>query len=95
MAFRVLAFHDPEPGYRQEMIERIERAAEVMASCGGFVDADCWLDEDDEAVVAVGTFESKEQWLAAMRVVAGADLDFDFDEREREPRRVHLLIEAR
>jgi heme-degrading monooxygenase HmoA len=94
MAFRVIAYHYPTTGHRPEMIERIKRAAEVMAGCPGFLAADCWLEEDGEAVVAVGTFESKEQWLQAMHVVAGAEVDFDFDEREREPRRVQLLVEA-
>jgi hypothetical protein len=78
------------------MVDRIKRAAAVMAGCPGFLAADCWLDEDGETVVAVGTFESKEQWLQAMRVVASAEVDFDFDgrEREREQRRVQLLFEA-
>jgi hypothetical protein len=94
VAFRVLAFHYPLPAHRDEMVDRIKRAAAVMAGCPGFLAADCWLDEDGETVVAVGTFESKEQWLQAMRVVASAEVDFDFDEREREPRRVRLLFEA-
>jgi methionine synthase II (cobalamin-independent) len=92
--FRVVAFHFPKPEYQAEMVERIKRAAEVMAGCPGFIAADCWLETEGDAVVAIGTFESKEQWLQAMRVVARADVDFDFDEREREPRRVQLLLEA-
>lgn len=95
MAFRVLAFHYPKPGHRQEMIEGIKRAAEVRAGCAGFLAADWWLDEDGEGVVTIGTFDSKEQWLAATQVVAGADVAFDYDEREREPRRAQLLVEAR
>jgi hypothetical protein len=39
-------------------------------------------------------FESKPQWLEAMQVVAGANIDFDIDERERAPRRVQLLVKA-
>lgn len=76
------------------MVGRIKRAVEVMSGCPGFLGADCWLEEDGEAVVAVGTFDTKEQWLDAMAVVASADVDFDFDEREREPRRVQFLLEA-
>jgi methionine synthase II (cobalamin-independent) len=91
VAFRVLAFHYPRSEHRDEMVARIKRAAEVMAACRGFVAADCWLEEDGEAVVAIGTFDSKEQWQQAMRAVAAADIDFDFDERERAPRRVQLL----
>lgn len=90
MAFRVLAFHYPRPEHREEMAERIKRAAGVMAGCSGFVVADCWLEEEGDVVVAIGTFESKEQWLPAMHVVAAADVD----ERAREPRRVQFLIEA-
>jgi heme-degrading monooxygenase HmoA len=94
VAFRVLAFHYPRPEYRDEMVKRIERASRVMATQPGFLAADCWLDEEGDAVVAVGTFESKEEWFAAMQVVAAADVDFEFDARERQPRRVQLLVEA-
>lgn len=98
MAFRILAFRYRKPEHREKMVERIKRATEVMAGCCGFVAADCWLEEGGDAVVAVGTFESNEQWLQAMQVVAGADSDsdsdFGFDERERGPRRVQLLVEA-
>jgi hypothetical protein len=94
MAVRVLAFHYPAPEHRVEMVERIKRAVEVMRGCPGFIDADCWLEEDGDAVVATGTFESKGQWLQAMRTVAGAGIDFDYDERELKPREVQLLVEA-
>jgi quinol monooxygenase YgiN len=94
MTVRVLAFHYPAPEHRAEMVERIKRAVEVMRSSPGFLDADCWLEEDGDAVVATGTFESKEQWLQAMRTVAAADIDFDHDERELKPRHVQLLREA-
>ena len=94
VAFRVLAFHYPRSEHRQEMVERITRAAAVMARCPGFVAADCWFEADGDAVVAVGTFQSEEDWRRAMHAVAGADIDFDFDERERQPRRVQLLVEA-
>lgn len=63
-----------------------------MATCPGFVAADCWLEEEGDAVVAIGVFESKAHWLDAMRVVAESDVDFDFDERERAPRRVQLPV---
>ena len=94
MAFRVLAFHYPRAEHRDELVDRIKRAAAVLASCPGFLAADCWLEEEGDAVVAVGTFESKEEWLQAMHAVAAADVDFEFDDREREPRRVQFLVEA-
>jgi quinol monooxygenase YgiN len=94
MTVRVLAFHYPAPEHRAEMVERIQRAVEVMRSAPGFIDADCWLEEDGDAVVATGTFESKEQWLQTVRSVAAADIDFDYDERELKPRQVRLLLEA-
>jgi hypothetical protein len=92
MAFQVIAFHYPKPEHRDEMVERVKRAAAVIAGCSGFVAADCWLADDGDVIVAVGAFELKEQWLKAMQVVAAADVDFD--ERECEPRRVHLLVES-
>jgi hypothetical protein len=94
MAVHVLAFHYPAPEHRTEMVERIKRAVDVMRDNPGFVDANCWLEEDGDAVVATGTFESKEQWLQAMRTVADAGIDFDYDERELKPRQVQLLLQA-
>jgi hypothetical protein len=94
MTVRVLAFHYPASEHRAEMVERIKRAVEVMRGSPGFIDADCWIGDGGEAVVATGTFESKERWLQAMRTVAGADIDFDYDERELKPRSVQLLLEA-
>ena len=94
MTVRVLAFHYPAPEHRAEMIERIKRAVEMMRGAPGFIDADCWLEEDGDAVVATGTFESKEQWRQAVRTVAAADIDFNYDERELEPRQVRILFEA-
>jgi hypothetical protein len=76
------------------MVERVKQAARVMSSCPGFLATDCWIEEDGDSVVAVGTFESKEQWLQAMQVVAAAEVDFDYDERELRPRQVQLFFDS-
>lgn len=88
MSFRVLAFHYPKPEHRDEMVERIRRAVDVMARTPGFLSAECWDELDGDAVVAVGSFESKEAWREAVRTVAAADIDFAYDQRETRPRQV-------
>ena len=91
MRFGLVAFHYPRPEYRDEMIQRIHDAAEVMAKVPGCIEAGCWLDETTGAVVATGKWESKQARIAAFRAVVAAKVDFDYDDRESRPRQVFNL----
>jgi quinol monooxygenase YgiN len=92
--FRVLAFHYPRPEYYDEMVARIGNAAEVTAAVPGCVDVDCWRDEASGAVVSTAKFESKEDWRAALKAIAAANVDFAFNEREGKAREVYNLVEV-
>ncbi len=94
MSFRLVAFHYPKPEHHDEMTRRITRAAEVMTTVPGCLEADCWKEESSGAVVATGTFESKEACMRAFHAVAAAKVDIDFDDRESRPRDVYNLIET-
>jgi len=48
MSFRLVAFHYPKPEHHDEMIRRITRAAEVMTTVPGCLEADCWKEESSK-----------------------------------------------
>ena len=90
----LVALHYPRPEHWDEMICRVQRAAEVMAATPGCLAVDCWVSEDDRAVVTTGQRESDQAlraWFAAVRT---AGVDFDYDERESRPRQVFTLVPA-
>jgi hypothetical protein len=46
----LVALHYPHPEYREEMISRVHRAAEIMATPGCLA-VDCWVSDDHQAAV--------------------------------------------
>lgn len=95
MAFGIVAFHYPKDEYREELIQRVGQAAEVMATVPGCIEALCWREDATGAIVATGKWETQEDCMASFRAVAEANVDFDYDERESRPRKVFNLWECR
>jgi heme-degrading monooxygenase HmoA len=94
MRVGLVAFHYPKPEHRDELIERVRRAAEVMAAVPGCLTADCWLEEGTGAVVTTGIWASRDALAAGFDAVAAAGVDIDYDEREARPREVFTLAPA-
>jgi hypothetical protein len=92
VSFRLLAFHYPKPEHRTEMLHRLARAVEVMASADGCLEAEYWRDEASEALVATAKFDSKQRCLDALDRTA-VMVDIAYDEREARPREVYHLVE--
>lgn len=92
MKIGLVAFHYPHHDHHDEMIARVRRAAEVMAAQPGCLAADCWVSEDDQAVVTTGQWDSEEALTSAFAAVHAAGVDFDFDEREIRARQVFKLV---
>ena len=88
----LVAVHYPRPEYRDEMIQRVRRAAEVMAAAARCLDVACWRDEAAGTVVTTGRWESEDARWAGFAAVAAAGVDFDYDEREQRPREVFNLV---
>ena len=53
------------------MISRVHRAAEVLAATPGCLAVDCWLSEDNQAVVTTAQWESEQARIAAFGGVHG------------------------
>jgi heme-degrading monooxygenase HmoA len=76
------------------MISRVHRAAEVLAATPGCLAVDCWLSEDNQAVVTTAQWESEQARIAGFSAASTAGVDFDYDEREFRPREVIRLVPA-
>jgi quinol monooxygenase YgiN len=94
MKVGMVAFHHPRREYRDEMISRVRRAAEVMAATPGCLAAECWMSDDGQVVVTTGQWESEQALAAGFAAVQAAGTDFGYDERESRPREVYRLVSA-
>ena len=94
MKVGLIAFHYPDGDHRDEMIFRVHAAAEVMKATPGCLGAECWITEDNQAVVTTGEWESGQALGEAFAAVRAAGVDFDYDEREIRPREVFKLVSA-
>ena len=90
----MVALHYPRREHWDEMIVRVRRAADVMASGPDCLAVDCWVSEDGQAVVTTGQWESERALTAGFAAVQAAGVDFGYDERESRPREVFKLISA-
>jgi hypothetical protein len=94
MKVGLVAVHYPRPEHWGEMISRVHRAAEVLAATPVCLAVDCWLSEDNQAVVTTGQWESEQARMAGLSAARTAGVDFNYDEREFRPREVFRLIPA-
>jgi heme-degrading monooxygenase HmoA len=90
----LVAFHYPKPEHRDELVQRLRRAAKVMATVPGCLDVGCWQEDATGAVVTTGKWESKDALRAGFAAVAAANVDIDYDDRESRPREVFSLSPA-
>lgn len=91
MRVGLIAFHYPKAEHRNEMIDRVRRAATVMRTVPGCIEVDCWTDETSGAVVTTGKWESKETLEAAFKAVRAAGVEIDYDGREARGREIFSL----
>ena len=94
MKVGLVAVHYPRREHWDEMIARVHRAAEVLAATPGCLAVDCWLSEDNQAVVTTGQWESEQARMAGFSAARTAGVDFDYDEREFRPHEVLILTSA-
>jgi heme-degrading monooxygenase HmoA len=70
MKVGLVAVHYPPREHWDEMIARVHRAADVLAATPGCLAVDCWLSEDNQAVVTTGQWESEQARMAGFRLRA-------------------------
>ncbi|MGH3601582.1 MAG: putative quinol monooxygenase [Pseudonocardiaceae bacterium] len=95
MSVGLVAIHHPRAETRDELISRVQKAAEIMSQTPGCQSAECWATATDDTIVTTGQWESDDAMAAGFAAVQAAGVDFDYDERESRPRNVIRLIEPR
>ena len=92
MSFRMIAFHYQKKEHRDELLQRLERAAQIMKRAPGFIDVEVWKEQGSGALVTTARFESSDACMTALQMTAKAT-DIRFDEREERPREIFNLVE--
>lgn len=81
-----IVFHYPATGCLDDLTRRVEAAVTALRSTEGCLSAQSWITDDNDAVVATGTWHSEAALTAAFATCRAQGVDFQFDERERQPR---------
>lgn len=81
-----IVFHYPATGCLDDLIRRVEAAVTALRATDGCRTAQSWVTDDNDAVVATGTWRSEAALKAAFATCREQGVDFQFDERERQPR---------
>jgi len=93
MSFRLVAFHYPKSEHREELLQRLHRAAEIMKRSPGCIDVEVWREQASGAFVTTAKFQSQETCLSALQTTAHTT-DIQFDEREERAREIYNLVDA-
>jgi hypothetical protein len=88
-----MVIHHPKPQHRDDLIRGMLERAELMAGTPGFISAGPWLVEDDERIVGLARWESKDAFLAAVPPGFGVQTS-DVHEWETRPREIFHLVDA-
>jgi hypothetical protein len=90
MSYIFMVIHHPKPEHRDDLIRGMVERAELLATTPGFVEAGPWEMQDDQRIVGIARWESKEAFLASVSPGFGVPTD-DVHEWETRPRELlHL-----
>jgi heme-degrading monooxygenase HmoA len=92
MSYRIVAFHHPKAEFRDQLLERLFRAAETMEAAPGCIGVEVWQEQTSGALVSTARFDSRESCWSALRTTAQTT-DIQFDEREDRAREIYDLVE--
>jgi quinol monooxygenase YgiN len=92
MKVGIVAIHYPRPEFRDQLISRVQQAAEVMRATDGCLASDCWVNLSDETVVAAGQWDNQEALARSFDAVNAHGVDFGYDDRELRPTEVLRLL---
>ena len=85
-----MVIHHPRAEHRDDLIRGMVERAELMAGTPGFIEAGPWQLEDDEPIVGISRWESKEAFLAAVPPGFGVPTS-EVHEWETRPRELFHL----
>jgi hypothetical protein len=84
MTYIFMVIHHPKAEHRDDLIRGMVERAELMATTPGFIEAGPREIENDQRIVGISRWESKEAFAAAIPPGFGVPTD-DVHEWERDP----------
>ena len=91
MRFLYLAIHHPLPGQRHQLLRAMDQLGTALETAEGMLEATTWTDE--ERIVAMSIWESREAFTAARPLIGAAIAGVPFDSWEGRPRELFQLDE--
>ncbi|HMA54369.1 MAG TPA: antibiotic biosynthesis monooxygenase [Acidobacteriota bacterium] len=75
----------PKPEHREEILAAVRRVSEAAREFAGLVEIGAWTDPENDRIVNVSLWESKEQALSATAAMHPQFADIPWSEWERRP----------
>ncbi len=86
-----LAIHHPKPDHLDDLVEAMTVLGRTLETVPGLVSVSSWRDQ--ERVVAMSVWESRDALAAARPAISAAIADVPFDQWEARPRDLFFLDE--
>jgi len=75
----------PSPGHKDDILEAVKRVSAAAGKFEGLVEIGAWLDEQNDRLVNISLWESKEQAMRATAEMHPLFADIPWVEWERRP----------
>lgn len=75
----------PKPGHTNDILAAVKRVSEAARKREGLVEIGAWLDKENDRIVNISLWESKEQALEATKEMHPLFADIPWSEWERKP----------
>lgn len=79
-----VSIHHPKPGKRDALIDSMHRYGAAIQGAPGLVSVHTLHDADQDVLIGLAIWESKEAWQAAVSLARAAVADDPFDEWEAQ-----------
>ena len=75
----------PKLGHTQDILSAVRRVSEAAREFGGLVEIGAWLDKENDRIVNISLWESREQAVEATAKMHSRFADIPWSEWERKP----------
>lgn len=75
----------PKPEHREDILAAVQSVSEAARTFGGLVEIGAWMDQENDRIVNVSLWESKELALDATNAMHARFGDIPWSEWERRP----------
>ena len=82
----------PRPGRADDVLRAVKRVADAARKHEGLVEIGAWLDKENDRIVNITLWESKEQAAEATKAMHPLFADIPWSEWERQPAENYLNL---